>query len=373
MNARISDAVAIGAVRVAAFEIPTDGPESDGTLEWSSTTLVTVEVRAGCIAGFGYTYADNAAARLVADKLAPVIEGRDAWNIAARWSDMVGAVRNLGRPGLCSMAISAVDGALWDLKAKLLGVSLARLLGACRDAIPAYGSGGFTSYSSERLCDQLAGWAQRGMRWVKMKVGRHPAEDGARVRQARAAIGTHTGLFVDANGAYTRKQALQMSSVFADSGVGWFEEPVSSDDLEGLRLLRDRAPAAMAIAAGEYGYDLTYFRRMLEVQAVDALQADATRCAGVTGFMAAAALAESFGLPLSSHCAPTLHLPLCLAARNAVHLEYFHDHARIEGMLFDGFREPADGSLKADLSRPGLGVEFKEADTRRLSGKSWPR
>jgi L-alanine-DL-glutamate epimerase-like enolase superfamily enzyme len=366
MNARMSDAVAIGAVRVAAFEIPTDGPESDGTLEWSSTTLVTVEVHAGGLAGLGYTYADNAAARLVADKLAPVIDGRDAWNIAARWSDMVGAVRNLGRPGLCSMAISAVDSALWDLKAKLLGVSLARLLGACRQAIPAYGSGGFTSYSRERLCGQLAGWVERGMRCVKMKVGRCPAEDGARVREARAAIGADTGLFVDANGGYTRKQALQLSGVFADSAVGWFEEPVSSDDLEGLRLLRDRVAHGMAIAAGEYGYDLPYFRRMLEAQAVDALQADATRCAGVSGFMAAAALAESFGLPLSSHCAPTLHLPLCLAARSAVHLEYFHDHARIEGMLFDGFQEPADGLLKADVSRPGLGVEFKQADARRF-------
>jgi L-alanine-DL-glutamate epimerase-like enolase superfamily enzyme len=167
-----------------------------------------------------------------------VIDGRDAWNIAARWSDMVGAVRNLGRPGLCSMAISAVDSALWDLKAKLLGVSLARLLGACRQAIPAYGSGGFTSYSRERLCGQLAGWVERGMRCVKMKVGRCPAEDGARVREARAAIGADTGLFVDANGGYTRKQALQLSGVFADSAVGWFEEPVSSDDLEGLRLLR---------------------------------------------------------------------------------------------------------------------------------------
>ena len=363
----MADAVTVDAVQVAAFEIPTDAPESDGTLAWSSTTLVAVELHGGGARGFGYTYADFATARLAADKLAPLIQGRDAWNIAARWSDMVRAIRNLGRPGISSMAISAVDTALWDLKAKLLRIPLVLLLGACREAIPVYGSGGFTSYSLDRLREQLREWVASGMRFVKMKVGSEPALDRKRVADAREAVGGEAGLFVDANGAYTRKQALQFASVFVESAVTWFEEPVSSDDLEGLRLVRDRAPGGMAITAGEYGYDLAYFRRMLEAQAVDVLQADATRCAGITGFLGAAALAEAFGVPLSSHCAPTVHLPLCLAARPAAHLEYFHDHARIEKMLFDGFREPRDGRLAADLSRPGLGVELKDADARRFA------
>ena len=122
----------------------------------------------------------------------------------------------------------------------------------------------------------------------------------------------------------------------------------------------------MAITAGEYGYDLPYFRRMLQAQAVDVLQADATRCAGITGFLGVAALCEAFGIPLSSHCAPALHLPLCCAARPALHLEYFHDHARIERMLFDGAAEPRQGLLAPDLTRPGLGLEFKEQDARML-------
>ncbi|HJV54194.1 MAG TPA: enolase C-terminal domain-like protein [Noviherbaspirillum sp.] len=356
--------VPIKHVGIEAYTIPTDGPESDGTLEWDATTLVLVHINAGGASGIGYTYAGIATATLIREKLAPLLHGSDALAINARWQDMVRTIRNMGRPGISSMAISAVDNALWDLKAKLLNVSLAALLGSTRHAIPVYGSGGFTSYSSERLQEQLGGWAQSGMQMVKMKIGREPERDLARVREAREAIGTETQLFVDANGAYTRKQALAFAQQFAEYGVTWFEEPVSSDDLAGLHLLRDRGPGGMAISAGEYGYDLPYFRRMLEAQAVDVLQADATRCAGITGFLGAAALCEAFGVPLSSHCAPALHLPLCCAVRPAIHLEYFHDHARIEQMLFDGAITPDKGKLAPDLSRPGLGIEFKRQDAR---------
>lgn len=351
-------------VGVSAYIIPTDAPESDGTLAWDSTTLVLVRINAGRASGIGYTYADSATAALVRDKLAPALHGCDALSINARWQEMVTAIRNLGRPGICSMAISAIDTALWDLKAKLFNVPLAALLGPARKAIPVYGSGGFTSYSVERLRQQLTGWTESGMQRVKMKVGREPERDIERVRAARDAIGAATELFVDANGAYARKQALAFAHAFAQLGVSWFEEPVSSDDLAGLRLLRDNGPPGMAICAGEYGYDLSYFRRMLEAGAVDVLQADATRCAGITGFLGVAALCEAFNVPLSSHCAPTLHLPLCCAARPAIHLEYFHDHARIEHMLFDGAPHPDNGYLAPDPSRPGLGIEFKEQDAQ---------
>lgn len=353
--------VPIDAIDANAYRIPTDAPESDGTLAWDSTTLVVVHVRGGGQCGIGYTYADAATALLVRDRLAPLLAGRDALATGARWLDMVRAIRNLGRPGIASMAIAAVDVALWDLKAKLLGISLATLLGATRDSVPVYGSGGFTSYDIDTLCGQLSGWAGAGIRMVKMKVGREPLQDPARVRAAREAIGD-ADLFVDANGAYARKQALELAQAFADAGVSWFEEPVSSDDLDGLRLLRDRAPPGIAITAGEYGYDLPYFRRMLEAQAVDVLQADATRCAGITGFVGVAALCEAFNVPLSSHCAPTLHLPLCCAARTALHLEYFHDHARIEQQLFDGAIVPERGQLGPDFSRPGLGIAFRDRD-----------
>lgn len=352
---------------VSAYTIPTDAPESDGTLEWSSTTLVLVRLEANGCKALGYSYADAATAVLIRERLLPLLEGGDAIDIPSRFARMAASVRNLGRPGLASMAISAIDAALWDLKGKLLGMSVADLLGAARAAIPVYGSGGFTSYPIKELRAQLGGWAAQGFPGVKMKVGRDATQDGDRVRKARDAIGAKTGLFVDANGAYARKQALAFANEFSESNVTWFEEPVSSDDLPGLRLLRDRGPAGISISAGEYGYDLPYFRRMLEAQAVDVLQADATRCGGITGFMAAAALADAFGVPLSSHGAPSLHAAPCCAAAHAVHLEYFHDHARIERMLFDGAPEPKGGALAPDRSRRGLGLEFKEVDARRYA------
>jgi L-alanine-DL-glutamate epimerase-like enolase superfamily enzyme len=287
--------------------------------------------------------------------------------IAAAHHGMLAAVRNLGRPGLASAAISAVDTALWDLKARLLGLPLSALLGEVRDSVAAYGSGGFTTYDDRQLTGQLAGWGDRGIRDVKMKVGAFPEDDARRVRVARQAIGPDAGLYVDANGAYTVKQALAFADVFAEQGVVWFEEPVSSDDLAGLRLIRDRGPAGMEIAAGEYGYDPVYFRRMLEAGAVDVLQADATRCGGVTGFLTADALAEAHGRPLSAHTAPSLHAHLCCAARRARNVEYFHDHARIEEMLFDGAIAPVQGRLAPDRSVPGLGLTFRRRDAERFA------
>ncbi|MGH8147792.1 MAG: enolase C-terminal domain-like protein [Rhodanobacteraceae bacterium] len=361
----MADRVALGAPRASAYTVPTDAPESDGTLEWNSTTLVLVEIEAGGRHGFGYSYADAATAALIHGLLADVIEGRDALDVAGTWSAMRVAVRNLGHAGIAAMAISAVDNALWDLKAKLLDLPLCKLLGAVRASVPVYGSGGFTSYDDAQLRGQLGGWAQDGFKMVKMKVGREPQHDLARVRSARVAIGAGVQLFVDGNGAFSRKQALRMANDFVEQGVAWFEEPVSSDDLEGLRLLRDCAPASMDIAAGEYGYDAGYFRRMLQAGAVDVLQADATRCLGISGFMQAAALCEAFHVPFSAHCAPALHLHPSCAAVPLEHIEYFHDHVRIENMLFDGVVKSVAGRLQPDLSRPGLGLEFKHEDAER--------
>ncbi len=331
-------------LEVGAFTVPTDAPEADGTLSWDATTIVVVHASAGGETGIGYTYADVSTAKLVASKLADVVRGRDAMAPQAAWEAMVGAIRNLGRPGISSMAIAAVDLALWDLKARLLGLPLCRLLGMAHDRVPVYGSGGFTAYTNERLASQLAGWASEGIPRVKMKVGSSPAEDPARVRAAREAIGDGVELFVDANGAYTRKQALELAERFrSEAGVSWFEEPVTSDDLAGLRLIRDRAPAGMEVAAGEYGYDAPYFLRMLDAGAVDVLQADVTRCAGVTELLRVDGLCRAHSLPLSLHCGPQIHLHPALALQQLRHLEYFHDHVRIEHMLFEGVVEPRGG------------------------------
>ena len=318
MSARRAE-VPIEELIVSVYKVPTETPEQDGTYDWDSTMLVLVEVHGGSDEGIGYTYADTATAKLIDDHLKQVVIGRDAMSVNDCWSAMVHSIRNLGRPGICSMAISAIDTALWDLKARLVGLPLVKLFGQAREAVPIYGSGGFTNYSNDELSSQLIAWKEQGIPRVKMKIGRDPDLDIKRVSAARQAIGSKVELFVDANGGYSRKEALRQAEAFQEFEVSWFEEPVSSDDLEGLRLVRDRAPAGMVIAAGEYGYELDYFRRMLEAGGVDVLQADATRCGGFTGFLQVATLCQAHHIELSAHCAPALHLHVCSAAPNLRH------------------------------------------------------
>ncbi len=358
---------AITRSQVAVYTVPTDAPEADGTFEWNSTTMILVHLEAGGKSGLGYTYADTATAKLTASLLSKVVEGKDPFSHRALHQAMMHQVRNSGETGITRMAIAAIDNALWDLCACLLDVPLVNLLGRVRDGILVYGSGGFTSYSDEQLTTQLGGWAADGMKMVKMKVGTHPGEDMHRVEVARAAIGPAVELFVDANGAYTVMQALEFAEHFRHRfDVRWFEEPVSSDNLSGLQQLRTRLPAGMDLAAGEYGYTAWYFRQMLEASAVTVLQADATRCGGITGFQDAAALCWAANIPLSSHCGPSMHLHVCCSVPRAIHMEYFHDHVRIEKMFFDGFCEPVGGMMRPDLSRPGHGLTLKTEDAARF-------
>lgn len=356
----------IDTLTVSAFTIPTETPESDGTISWNSTTMVLVELESGGKKGLGFSYAPLATATYIHDTLRKLIEGENAFDIPRLNQHMMRAVRNSGTAGVTMMAVSAIDNALWDLKAKLLNVPLCVLLGKAKNEMLLYGSGGFTNYSKKELQDQLGGWANEGLHYVKMKIGTIPEEDLNRVRHAREAIGDNVGLFVDANGAYTVKEALEKANAFRKYGVSWFEEPVRSDNLEGLRFIREHAPAGMNIAAGEYGYNPWYFETMIASGAVDVLQADATRCGGISNFLKAGHLCEAHQIPFSSHCAPSLHLHAALSLPNFFIAEYFYDHARIEKMLFDGVSPPVDGCLKPDLSQPGLGLVFKEADARRF-------
>jgi L-alanine-DL-glutamate epimerase-like enolase superfamily enzyme len=360
-------AARIEAVRASAYKIPTDKPEADGTFAWDHTVLVLVEADAGGKTGLGYSYTGAAAVPLISGLLSEAVKNCDAADPPRAWRAMNEKVRNVGRDGLAATAISAVDIALWDLKAKLLAEPLARLFGRYRDEVPIYGSGGFTTYSDDDMRAQLSRWVEEdGCRWVKIKVGSDPERDPHRVRVAKSAIGENK-LFVDANGAYAVKRALRLAECFAhEADVRWFEEPVSSDDLAGLAYVRGRAPAGIEIAAGEYGYDLDYFRAMLAAQAVDVQQADATRCGGYTGFLQVAALCEAHHVPLSGHCGPAAHLPVACAAPRLRHLEWFHDHVRIERMLFDGAPVPRDGDIRPDLTRPGHGLAFKFQDGERF-------
>lgn len=355
-------------VTAAVYEIPTDRPEADGTLAWSSTILVVAHVAGGGRTGLGYTYGSGACKPLIEGELAAAVSGHGVLDTGAALEAMVRAVRNVGRPGVAGYAISAVETALWDLKGILLGVPVSRLLGAVRDAVPVYGSGGFTTYDEPAARAQLERWTgDLAIPRVKIKVGESwgaaQARDLARIAFARKVIGPDTELYVDANGGYGRKQAVRVARAMAEQDVTWFEEPVSSDDLDGLREVRDQV--GPDVTAGEYGYDLPYFARMVDAQAVDCLQVDVTRCGGITEWLRAAAVAAGRGLQVSGHCAPNLHAHVAAAVPNLRHLEYFHDHARMETMLFDGALDPSGGVLRPDSSRPGLGLSLKDVNCAR--------
>ena len=347
---------------VTAYTVPTDAPESDGTLQWDSTTMIVVEARAGGRTGMGYTYGDVSVGRFVESKLADVVVGADAMAPPAAWASMQRAIRNAGRPGVGAMAVSAVDVALWDLKALLLDLPLTAVLPRFLDSVPVYGSGGFTSYDDDRLAEQLGTWASMGIPRVKMKVGRHPEQDPHRIAVARSAIGDDVELLVDANGAYARKQALLWASRFAEAGITYLEEPVTSEDREGLRLVRDQGPPGVAIAAGEYEWTLAQVADL--AACVDIVQADVTRVGGITALLRVDGICRGRSLPFSGHCAPALSAHALCGLESTVHLEYFHDHVRIERLLLDGTLDPEGGALRPDPDRPGHGLELKREDAR---------
>jgi L-alanine-DL-glutamate epimerase-like enolase superfamily enzyme len=359
-------AVAIEKVEVHGFDVPTDGPdgkESDGTLEWTSTTMVLVEVHGGGRTGIGYTYGDLSVAEFVKSKLASVATGADAFAPPTLWEAMHAAIRNAGQPGLGMMAISAVDMAVWDLKARLFDAPLIRVLPAYHDSVPVYGSGGFTNYPLSRLTEQLEDWVAQGIPRVKIKTSRHPDQDPDRLNACRKAIGDSIELFTDANGGLSRKEGVYWAQRFYHEwDVRWFEEPVSSADVQGLRFIREHAPGRIEIAAGEYGYALGDFAALIEGEAVDCIQADVTRCGGITGLLQVSGLAAAHQLDVSAHCAPAISATAFCAVRRLRHLEYFHDHVRIEHLIFEGNPQLDGAVLRPDPLRPGLGLEVKWAD-----------
>jgi L-alanine-DL-glutamate epimerase-like enolase superfamily enzyme len=355
----------VTAVRAATYVIPTDEPEADGTLAWDQTTMVVVHVTAGDQEGLGWSYASPAAQTVITGMLAGVVEGRSAMDVPGAQEAMCRAVRNMGREGIAATAISAVDIALWDLKAKILGCALTTLLGRAHESVPVYGSGGFTTYGSQRLRDQLTGWTEKlSIPRVKIKIGEswgsRESRDIERVALAREVIGDAAELYVDANGGYSTGQAVRVGCAIADYGVLWFEEPVSSQDLAGLAAIRRQVRPD--VTAGEYSWTPADSARLLDAHAVDCLQADVTRCGGITGFRQAAALAAAHNVQVSGHCAPNLHAHVASCVPNLRHVEYFHDHQRIEDLLFDGALSPLGGSMTPDLGQPGMGLTLRVSD-----------
>lgn len=349
-------------VEVRVVELPLPEPESDATLQWDRTTGVVVTLHAGGESGVGWTYSSSAAASVVTAELERVVVGRPVLDVGAGWEAMHRHCRNIGTAGLVMQAMSAVDIAWWDLKGHLMGRSLADLVGAQRDAIRIYGSGGFTSLTDAQLASQIEHWHELGCTAMKIKIGQSWGacieRDLQRTRLLARLAGDGVELMVDANGGYTRGQARRAGNALDDLGVGWFEEPVSSDDTAGLGVLAQTL--SCDVAAGEYAADLVQVTQLLPV--VDCLQLDVTRCGGYTGWLRGAAAAQAAKLDVSGHCAPALHAAVAVAIPNFRHLEYFADHERFEHTFVEGLPEVRDGALHIDRGRPGHGMSVKLPD-----------
>lgn len=358
--------VVVDSVHTAVYRFPTGRPEADGTLSWDATTAVTATIRAGSRQGLGWSYSSGAAAAVIVDHLGPAITGRDVMDVPGCWAAMHRTCRNLGTRGLVMQAISAVDIALWDLKAKVLNVPLTELFGRASQTIPVYGSGGFTTLTDAELGAQITQWADAGCTAMKIKIGESWGSDIdrdlARVTTFRELAGPAVDLMVDANGGYRAGQARRMGRALDRLAVVWFEEPVSSDDIPGLAAVR--AAVAGDVAAGEYAADGYDAARLCPV--VDCLQLDATRCGGYTGWLRGAALAAAHNLEISAHCAPSLHAPVAGSVPNLRHVEWFSDHAALEPILVEGAPTVHDGAIHP-RSAPGHGMTVSAAaDSHRI-------
>jgi L-alanine-DL-glutamate epimerase-like enolase superfamily enzyme len=350
-------------LEVDVYTVGTPEPEADGTLTWEATTAVVVHAHARDRVGLGWSYSSAAAAAVITELFAPVVTGRDAFDVTGAWESMRRCARNVGTRGLVMQALSAVDIALWDLKAKLREAPLSIMLGQVRAAVPIYGSGGFTNLDDSRLSEQVAFWRSVGCRAMKIKIGQDRGSDVTRdlqrVNLLRELAGDTVALMVDANGGYSPAQARRVGASLDGLGVVWFEEPVSSDDIEGLAAVR--GAVRCDVAAGEYVSDVYDARRLAPV--VDCLQLDVTRCGGYTGWLAAASIAAAHNLEVSAHCAPALHAPVAAAITNIRHIEYFIDHTRLEPKLFAGLPTAAGGLLTPVITRPGHGMSLAATAT----------
>ena len=300
--------------------------------------------------------------RVTIDKtLKSLLIGEDPFAIERLWERMFWRVRSYGRKGIAFCAISAVDIALWDLKAKALGLPLYRLLGPYQERVPIYGSGGWTHFDERELVEEQTGYIERlGVRAVKMKVakdfGRSEREDVRRLAAVRQAVGDEVEVLIDANNGYYAKQAIGMAKRFEDYNVGWFEEPVLADDIQGLAEIA-RA-ISIPVATGEHEYLKYGFKDLIARGGADIVQPDVGRVGGVTEWMKVAHLAHAFNLPVAPHAFQLVHLHLACATPNLRIVEYLGVSEEGDRVWYTEFPRPKDGWWAPYPDRPGLGLEL---------------
>ncbi len=354
--------VKIARVGTTLIAIPRDPPISDATavsMGMGAHCFVHIVTDEG-LDGLGMSTASRAVRAVIDYDLKPLLEGADPLNIEGLWQEMFWRVRGIGRKGVAFQAISAVDIALWDLKAKILGLPLYKLLGPCRESVPIYGSGGWTSYTEAELVEEQLGYVERGMTRVKMKVGKDfgssTDEDVQRLRAVRKAVGDDVEIYIDANNGYTAKQAIGMARKFEESNVGWYEEPVLADDIDGLAQVV--AAIDIPVATGEHEYTKYGFKDLMCRGAADIVQPDVGRVGGVTEWMKVAAMADAFNLPVASHSYQLVHLHMACATPNLMVVECLGTREAEDVILYKDCAVPSGPEWSPDPDKPGLGLEL---------------
>ncbi len=321
------------------------------------------------LVGLGLGGGTTAAREVIERMLKPILLGQNALHIERLWDEMFWAIRGVGRKGLAFSALSAVDIALWDLKAKYYETPLYQLLGPYVETVPVYGSGGWTHFSLDELVAEQCGYVERGMKAVKMKVGKDfgqsEREDEARLAAVREAVGSEVQIFIDANNGYYAKQAIRMARVFGEYDVGWFEEPVLADDIEGLAAVA-RA-IEIPVASGEHEYTKYGFRELIARGGADIVQPDVGRVGGITEWMKVAHLAHAFNLPVAPHAYQLVHLHLACATPNLKVVEYLGTVEAADRVFYSSFDEPRAGVWSPDPGKHGLGLELDPAAVERYA------
>ena len=332
------------------------------------TPILTIYDSDGaCGTGYSYTIGTGGPSvmALLEHTLLPRLIGQDADRIDGIWRDLLYATHATAVGAITSLALAAIDTALWDLRCRKQGLPLWKAAGGSRDQIPLYSTeGGWLHLSTEALVDDALAMQEQGFKGSKIKIGRpHISEDAARLAAVRDAVGDAYEILTDGNQGFALSEAIRRAKVLEDFGVGWFEEPLKADDVAAHRELASRT--SVPIAVGESMYSLSQFKDYLQSGAASIVQVDVARIGGITPWLKVAHLAEAFNVMVCPHFLMELHLPLVCAVPNAKWLEYI---PQLDGITEDTMRiEKGMAHVSDD---PGLGITW---DWARLDKMAPPK
>jgi L-rhamnonate dehydratase len=347
-------------IRTTLLLDPSSPAFQDATMARPANGLSVLVLELTTDAGItGVSIGQGAIRSFVHNVLSDLVLQADPFNTEKIWNDMFWRVRGHGRKGVAFQAISLVDNAIWDLKAKALDMPLYRLLGPIHEQVPVYGSGGWTNYTTDELLQSQRNVRDAGFTATKLKVGKDfgkaERDDIKRVEAVRKELGDDFTIYIDANNGYYAKQAIRLAEEYKRLDVAWFEEPVLADDIPGLAQVA--AATTIPVATGEHEYTKYGFRDLITAGGVDIVQSDIAQVGGVTEWLKIAHMTEAFNLPLAPHAWCLLHLHPAMATPNLMTLEWLDIEQQNIARWFVDPPMPKNGFIKPD-DRPGNSLEL---------------